>query len=165
MYGQDMAFSTRALVLMKVTGSLPSTPVPPASKWKHLVGPKLADPKFNILGPEDILPSADIFGKLMQPGRVIRTYNSPTAMKTVLGWVLTGQTDNTVHSTSLATHLVQCNMDVLLQRFWTFEEVSSMLFREMITVYSKNHMKPINALCGQNVELMNIKASDIYSYH
>jgi hypothetical protein len=38
MYDQEMVFSTRALVLMKVTGSLPSIPVPPASKWRHLVG-------------------------------------------------------------------------------------------------------------------------------
>jgi hypothetical protein len=29
-----------------------------------------------------------------------------------------------------------------------------MLFKEIITVYSENHMKPINTLCGQNVELL-----------
>jgi hypothetical protein len=47
-YDQEMVFSTSALVLTKVTGSLPSMPVLPASKWKHLAGLKLADPKFNI---------------------------------------------------------------------------------------------------------------------
>jgi hypothetical protein len=31
-----------------------------------------------------------------------------------------------------------------------------MLFTEIITVYSENHMKPINMLCGQNAELLNI---------
>jgi hypothetical protein len=63
MCDQEMAFSTRALVLTKVTGGLLRIPVPPASNLKHLVGFKLADPKFNSPGI-----GADIFGKLMEQG-------------------------------------------------------------------------------------------------
>jgi len=32
-----------------------------------------------------------------------------------------------------------------------------MLYREIITVCSQIHTKHINALCGQNVELLNVK--------
>jgi len=32
-----------------------------------------------------------------------------------------------------------------------------MLFREIIAVYSEIHRKHINTLCGQNVELVNVK--------
>ena len=32
-----------------------------------------------------------------------------------------------------------------------------MLYREIIAVYSQIHTKHINTLCGQNVELLNIK--------
>jgi len=32
-----------------------------------------------------------------------------------------------------------------------------MLYREIIAVCSEIHTKHINALCGQNVELLNIK--------
>ena len=32
-----------------------------------------------------------------------------------------------------------------------------MLCREIIAVCSQIHTKPINALCGQNVELLNVK--------
>jgi hypothetical protein len=39
------------------------------------------------------------------------------------------------------------------------------LFKEVIAVYSENHTKPINTLCGQNVELLFIKAGGTYSYH
>jgi hypothetical protein len=39
------------------------------------------------------------------------------------------------------------------------------LFREIIPVYSENHMKPINTLCGQNAELLNVKVGGTYSYH
>jgi hypothetical protein len=40
-----------------------------------------------------------------------------------------------------------------------------MLFREIIAVYSENHMESINTLCEQNVELLNVKAGGRYSYH
>jgi hypothetical protein len=40
-----------------------------------------------------------------------------------------------------------------------------MLFKEVIALHSKNHMKPGNTLCEQNVELMIIKAGGIHSYH
>jgi hypothetical protein len=33
-----------------------------------------------------------------------------------------------------------------------------MLFTNITAVYSENHMKPINTLCGQNEELLIIKA-------
>jgi hypothetical protein len=40
------------------------------------------------------------------------------------------------------------------------------LFGEIIAVYSENHTKPINALCGKNAELLNVEAGDTYSsYH
>ena len=32
-----------------------------------------------------------------------------------------------------------------------------MLYREMIAVFSQFHTKHINTLCGQNVELLNVK--------
>jgi len=32
-----------------------------------------------------------------------------------------------------------------------------MLYREIIAVCSEIHTKPINTLCGQNVELLNVK--------
>jgi hypothetical protein len=34
-----------------------------------------------------------------------------------------------------------------------------MLFKEIIIIYSKNYVKPINMLCGQNTELFNVKIS------
>jgi hypothetical protein len=40
-----------------------------------------------------------------------------------------------------------------------------MLFKKIIAVYSGNHTKLINALCGQNSELLFIKSGGTYSYH
>jgi hypothetical protein len=39
-----------------------------------------------------------------------------------------------------------------------------MLFRKKIAVYSGNHMKPIDSPCGQNAELLIVKARDTCGY-
>jgi len=40
-----------------------------------------------------------------------------------------------------------------------------MLYREIIAVCSQIQTKHINTLCGQNVELLNVKAGGTYSNH
>ena len=43
--------------------------------------------------------------------------------------------------------------------------VSLMLYREIIAVCSQIHTKHINTLCGQNVELLNVKPGGTYGDH
>jgi hypothetical protein len=38
-----------------------------------------------------------------------------------------------------------------------------MMYREIIAVCSEIHTKHINALCGQNVEFVNVKPGGTYS--
>jgi len=40
-----------------------------------------------------------------------------------------------------------------------------MLYREIIAVCSQIHAKHINTLCGQNLELLNVKLGGTYSDH
>jgi hypothetical protein len=40
-----------------------------------------------------------------------------------------------------------------------------MLYREIIAVCSEIHTKHINALCGQNVEFLNVKPGGTHSNH
>ena len=40
-----------------------------------------------------------------------------------------------------------------------------MLYREIMAVCSEIHTKHINTLCGQNVELLNVKPGGTYSDH
>jgi len=40
-----------------------------------------------------------------------------------------------------------------------------MLYREIIAVCSQIHTKNINTLCGQSVELLNVKPRGTYSDH
>jgi hypothetical protein len=52
-----------------------------------------------------------------------------------------------------------------IQHFCITETNWLILFKEIIAVYSENHTKPRNTLCGQNVELLIVKADGEYSYH
>jgi hypothetical protein len=38
------------------------------------------------------------------------------------------------------------------------------LFKEVTIIYSENHRKLINPFCGQNAELLVIKAGGAYEY-
>jgi len=40
-----------------------------------------------------------------------------------------------------------------------------MMYREIIAVCSEIYTKHINTLCGQNVELLNVKPGGTYSDH
>jgi len=40
-----------------------------------------------------------------------------------------------------------------------------MLYREIIAIYSQIHTKHKNTLCGQKVELLNVKSGGTYSDH
>jgi len=40
-----------------------------------------------------------------------------------------------------------------------------MLYREIIAVCSEIHTNDVNTLCGQNVELLNVKPGGTYSDH
>jgi len=40
-----------------------------------------------------------------------------------------------------------------------------MLYREIIAVCSETHIKHINTLFGQNVELLNVKPGSTYNDH
>jgi hypothetical protein len=40
-----------------------------------------------------------------------------------------------------------------------------MVYREIIAVCSEIHTKRINTLCGQNVEILNVKLCGTYSDH
>jgi hypothetical protein len=40
-----------------------------------------------------------------------------------------------------------------------------MLFRERVAIYCENHMGHVSTLCGQNVEVLNVKAGGAYGNH
>jgi hypothetical protein len=47
----------------------------------------------------------------------------------------------------------------------TLQHTKDQLVREIIAVYSENHTKPINTLCGQNLKLLVVEARGTFIYH
>ena len=54
----------------------------------------------------------------------------------------------------LAVHIVTTGLNGLNLSYKTSQ---LMLYREIMAVYSQIHTKHINTVCGQNVELLNVK--------
>jgi hypothetical protein len=78
-------------VLTNITGTTPPTRLD-TSSWKIPTDINLADKYFNQPGSIDLLIGADLFYKMLQPGRHTRPGNYPVIQETVLGWTIAGQT-------------------------------------------------------------------------
>ncbi|XP_076659884.1 uncharacterized protein LOC143363167 [Halictus rubicundus] len=138
-----------ALTAPKLTSVLPRQDLDTES-WPHLRDLSLADPWFNQAASVDVILGAHVFGEILS-GAIRGPAGSPSAYKTALGWVITGQARAPAkpgrHSTALPTCAAESDLDLhqLLRRFWEIEESTSpkllspeeeyceQLFRETVT--------------------------------
>ena len=77
-----------ASVPPKVTADLPTAPVSPVTKWKHLSGLEFADPNYRTPAWVDILLGGKVFSKAVLHGRWFGPPGAPSAFKPCFGWVL-----------------------------------------------------------------------------
>lgn len=80
-----------AVILAAISSCHPQRPIN-ISGWNIPANIKLADNKFNIPGPIDLLMGADLFWDLLMVGR-IKLENQPNFIKTKLGWIVSGSAD------------------------------------------------------------------------
>ena len=89
--GRERPMEVEASVLPKVTADLPTSPVTPVTKWKHLSGLEFADPDYGTPARVDLLLGGKVFSKVVLHGRWLGPTGAPSAFKTRFGWVLNGQ--------------------------------------------------------------------------
>lgn len=126
-YGKT--FQSNALVVQNISGNLPTRSLSPiiAHKFQHL---HLADPTFFVASPIDILIGSDLFCSLLLPSSSSQTADSPSALNTVFGYVILGNSSNiddtdSSNSNELITLFSQENsLDNTLRKFWEIEEVN-----------------------------------------
>ena len=82
--------AVEALILSKITSTLPLHPVSLDTKWKHLDGLELADPEFGTPGNVDLLLGADVLSHVVFHSQRFGPLGSSSAFKTQFGWVLAG---------------------------------------------------------------------------
>lgn len=121
----ESVLNTDAIVLPKICDSLP-TAILPASSWSHLSNLKLADPKFYVPGPIDILLGADVYTKIILNGCVRGIHGEPDLLNTIFGYVPMGKIGTfceTSTVTSFFCNSHKINTDDILTKFWEVESV------------------------------------------
>lgn len=89
-FSSDVSYTITALVVKKITGSLPQRPLD-ISKLHHCHHLHLADPEFNRPAPVDILIGSNIFWDSLLGGKVKGDIGQPIATNTVFGWIIAGK--------------------------------------------------------------------------
>ena len=119
-----------ATILPKITADVPSSFKAPSKEWYHLDHIKLADPEFAGPAKVDLILGADTSDKIMHHGRRTCKPGSPTALKTIFGWVLMGPVPRRVISKEAGTcYVATASNDDELRRFWEIEECK---FKELV---------------------------------
>jgi hypothetical protein len=111
------------IVLSQITRHMPSETLPTSvrERYRHLV---LADPKFDVPGPIDMLIGYDLY-PLVLPTKtdVIHSPGLPSAMSTSLGWVIGGALNKLTLSPVVSRSITTTpSIEGLLQQFWRVEE-------------------------------------------
>ncbi|CAB0030689.1 unnamed protein product [Trichogramma brassicae] len=91
-------------------------------EWPHLKGLQLADPDFERPGRIDVLLSTQIHARVIQEGLKTGDYDAPIAMKSRLGWILSGRADKPSRGGTIVCLQTNGQLDNLLRSFWEIEE-------------------------------------------
>jgi hypothetical protein len=119
-----LAHNTRLCSLNNITGTTPPTRLD-ISTWKIPTDINLADKYFNQPGGIDLLIGADIFYKMLQPGRQTRPGDYPVLQETVLGWTVAGRTpaNTTLEDVKHVFLLGTSKLDHFINQFWEAESM------------------------------------------
>ena len=126
------------VVLPNITGALP----PRQINRNAMCLPKnirLADPEFHKTADIDMLIGATLFYKLLSIGQIKLNQKNIILQKTVLGWIVTGNYNDSSVQTSLSGNNVcylTTSLDNELAKFWEIEEIQE-----------KRYLSPEEKLC------------------
>ena len=84
-------FGVQAYVLNSICKGLHLHPILPSLTWDHISDLKLADPEFKTPSRVDILLGAEVFMDILRDGRRKGPPGTPSALNTMLGWVVFGK--------------------------------------------------------------------------
>ncbi|XP_055307518.1 uncharacterized protein LOC129571715 [Sitodiplosis mosellana] len=119
----DSKFTTQidALVMKSLITQLPSRELFYAD-WPHIRDIELADPKFNIQSPIDLILDAEIHAQIIRPNIRRGPPGTPVAQDTELGWILFGATNKNRENVSSVSINIS-TIDTLLNKFFEADEL------------------------------------------
>uniref|UniRef100_A0ABD2XDY7 Integrase catalytic domain-containing protein n=1 Tax=Trichogramma kaykai TaxID=54128 RepID=A0ABD2XDY7_9HYME len=110
----------KAYVLPVITSYRPLCKSP--EDWPHIKGLQLADPHFARPGRIDVLLSTQIHALIMREGLKTGDDTSPIAMKSHLGWILSGSAERPGQGGTIVCLQVDDKLNDQLKSFWEVEE-------------------------------------------
>ncbi|XP_063389660.1 uncharacterized protein LOC134675379 [Cydia fagiglandana] len=134
----SLSTKLEAFVLSPVCADQPPQPVD-SSGWSHTRNLSLADPDFARPAPVDLLLNAQVFVSSLLPGIRRGEPGQPTLLKTIYGWVVMGECDesqltssalvssrnNNKHCFFVSSPSQILSLDDSIKKFWELENVSS----------------------------------------
>ncbi|XP_058827050.1 uncharacterized protein LOC131687034 [Topomyia yanbarensis] len=116
--------SMTLLVLPKVTANLPTTTVSTRG-WDIPEGIILADPAFYQTNSVDLIFGIQSFFGFFRTGKAIPLGDGlPLLTESVFGWVVSGEVSSPTQSSQISCNMVVSdNLEELMERFWSCEEV------------------------------------------
>ena len=120
----EFQLTSRAIVLTQISTDVPTCPVDTTAWSESLRELTLADPNFDKPGRIDMLLGAEIFAKIFT-GQKTSFEHGPSAFKTELGWVLSGECRSTEPASQSrpVNALLSISLEDRLKTFWEVEEV------------------------------------------
>ncbi|XP_055589252.1 uncharacterized protein LOC129741538 [Uranotaenia lowii] len=121
----DCTFSLDFLVVLRVTGSLPSWKLD-VSNWPKDI--RLTDPKSFEPNRIDMLIGSEKFYDLMDAGKIRMSVELPLLQESRLGWLAAGPVHSSESIACVRIHQVMPvepadeRLDELMKRFWCIEE-------------------------------------------
>ncbi|XP_044760854.1 uncharacterized protein LOC123318300 [Coccinella septempunctata] len=124
-FDSEFCVEVRAFVLPKIASYSPRLNTD-LNDYDHIRNLNLADPKFHSNGSIELLLGASVYAEILE-GTIIRgKVDEPIAINTSLGWLLSGSVGTVVNFSLPSILHVSEHEDIneLLQKFWTQEEIS-----------------------------------------
>ncbi|XP_036345831.1 uncharacterized protein LOC118755088 [Rhagoletis pomonella] len=114
--------NTSVLVLAQLTGNLPTCHISAVTKqaFPDLI---LADKRFFVNEPVDLVLGGDIYPQIILSGLKKNILNTLLAQETVFGWIITGRTDTSNPGTNIVSYYSEVSLDKQLSAFWELEEI------------------------------------------
>ncbi|XP_070515375.1 uncharacterized protein [Cardiocondyla obscurior] len=121
---QEFCVTISALILPRVTVNTQRI-INNNESWPHLQGLVLADPDFSSNDPIDLILGAEVHAIIIENGLRKGTAKMPVALKTALGWILSGSTGEIQSASFVSINHCQTQENIveLVSRFWQQEEL------------------------------------------
>ncbi|XP_036346166.1 uncharacterized protein LOC118755440 [Rhagoletis pomonella] len=110
------------LVLPQLTRDLPTCQISAMTRqsFPDLV---LADKRFFVNEPVDLVLGGDIYPQIILSGMRKNVLNTLLAQETVFGWILTGRADSVSPTNNIVSYFNELTLDKQLAAFWELEDV------------------------------------------